>query len=260
MKIGENSMTYKLLVLLLAIAFSSCTNNNSDKKAGFENNSLTQSEIKDGWKLLFDGKSFEGWRGIGIDKVPDGHWKIEDGCIKKIASGNVPTLSDGQPQKGGDLITKQTFNNFELSFEWKISHAGNSGVKYNVIEELSIEKGISSALGYEFQVLDNINHSDTVANHLTGSLYDIIGAPKEAVKRVGEFNTSRIVFNNNHGEHWLNGVKVVEYYIDTPEFQKLFEKSKYKDIPNFAEHKVARIVLQDHGNDCWYRNIKIRTL
>lgn len=224
-------------------------------------NILSKAEIDDGWELLFDGKTFNGWRGIGKNTVPEGHWKIEDNCIKKIKSGDVPTLADGQPAKGGDLMTDATFDSFELKFDWKISEAGNSGVKYNVIEEYSIKNGSTSALGYEYQVLDDEKHSDNAnPTHRTASLYDMIEAKGGSAKPVGEFNTSRIVFNKNHGEHWLNGVKVVEYDIESPEFQAVFKKSKYAKHDDFTEHKIAHIILQDHGNDCWYKNIKIKKL
>ena len=173
----------------------------------------------------------------------------------------MPTLADGQPAKGGDLITDQTFNNFILSFEWKISKAGNSGVKYNVIEKYSVKNGSTGALGYEYQVLDDAKHKDNLnPTHRAASLYDMIEAKGKTLKPVGKFNTAKIVFNNNHGEHWLNGVKVVEYDSNSPEFQELFKKSKYHEHEDFTKHKIARIVLQDHGNDCWYRNIKIKKL
>ena len=246
-------------ILVMILFFTNCkeTKSRVEKKPSL--NSLSQNEMNDGWKLLFDGKTFNGWRGIGIDSIPAGHWEIKNGTIHKIASGNVPTMADGQPLKGGDLMTDKTFKNFELRFEWKISKGGNSGVKYNVSEEVSIKNGSSHALGYEYQVLDDKEHADNVnPTHRAASLYDIIEAKGKTLKPVGEFNTARIVYNNNHLEHWLNGKKVVETDTDTPEFEELFKKSKYKNYPDFTLHKDAHIVLQDHGDDCWYRNIKIK--
>jgi hypothetical protein len=257
----KTKLKFSMYILLLLVILSSCVENKSKSEEITGPNQLTKEEIAEGWQLLFDGKTFDGWRGIGIDVVPEGHWKIEDNSIRKISSGEVPTIADGQPLKGGDLITNQTFNNFELKFEWKISKGGNSGVKYNVIEEVSINNGSTSALGYEYQVLDDDNHADNVnPTHRSSSLYDMIEAEGKNTKPVGEFNSSRIVFNKNHGEHWLNGVKVVEYDINSPEFEILFKKSKYRDKEEFTNHKIAHIVLQDHGDDCWYRNIKIREL
>jgi len=253
-----------LIALSLSIIFA-CTNKNEEKSESNEvalvYNTLSESEIADGWELLFDGKTFNGWRGIGLERIPEGHWKIEDNCIRKIGSGEVPTQADGQPVKGGDLITDKTFNNFELTFEWKISKAGNSGIKYNVIEEYSIKNGSTGALGFEYQVLDDDEHKDNLnPTHRAASLYDMIEALGKTVQPVGKFNSAKIIFNKNYGEHWLNGVKVVEYDTDSPEFQSFFEKSKYHKHDDFTQHKIARIVLQDHGDDCWYRNIKIRKL
>lgn len=243
------------------MVLSSCSGNKKTENKNITQNKISNVLNKGDWISLFDGKTFNGWRGIGIDGVPKGHWEIEDGTIHKIASGNIPTMPDGQPLKGGDLMTDKTFKNFELSFEWKISEGGNSGVKYNVSEEVSIKNGSSHALGYEYQVLDDAKHSDNLnPTHRAASLYDMIEAKGKILKPVGEFNSARIVFNNNHLEHWLNGVKVVEADTDTPEFQKIFQNSKYKNHPNFTLHKDAHIVLQDHGDDCWYRNIKIKIL
>ncbi|NOX64787.1 MAG: DUF1080 domain-containing protein [Chlorobi bacterium] len=259
-KISKNVKIFFSVFIFLTL-FISCSQNSKKVEKPTGPNTLTKAEIADGWQLLFDGKSFDGWRGIGIEGVPEGHWKIIDGAIQKIASGDVPTRPDGQPLKGGDLMTKKTYKDFELKFEWKISPGGNSGVKYNVIEEISIKNGWTSALGYEYQVLDDEKHSDNLnPTHRAGSLYDMIEAKGKTLKPVGEFNTARIVFVGNHLEHWLNGKKVVEADTDTPEFQELFQKSKYHNHPDFTVHKDAHIVLQDHGNDCWYRNIKIKII
>ncbi len=259
----KSTVNYMVLLsyLILLLFLTNCGGNNSEKEKLLNSNTMNKTELSGKWISLFDGKTFNGWRGIGIDSIPNGHWEVENGTIHKIASGNVPTMADGQPLKGGDLMTDKTFKNFELSFEWKISEGGNSGVKYNVSEEVSIKNGSSHALGYEYQVLDDEKHSDNLnPTHRAASLYDLIEAKGKTLKPVGEFNTARIVFNNNHLEHWLNGVKVVETETDSPEFQELFKKSKYHKYPNFTVHKDAHIVLQDHGDDCWYRNIKIKIL
>ena len=259
----KSTVNYMVLLsyLILLLFLTNCGGNNSEKEKLLNSNTMNKTELSGKWISLFDGKTFNGWRGIGIDSIPNGHWEVENGTIHKIASGNVPTMADGQPLKGGDLMTDKTFKNFELSFEWKISEGGNSGVKYNVSEEVSIKNGSSHALGYEYQVLDDEKHSDNLnPTHRAASLYDLIEAKGKSLKPVGEFNTARIVFNNNHLEHWLNGVKVVEAETDSPEFQELFKKSKYHKYPNFTVHKDVHIVLQDHGDDCWYRNIKIKIL
>ena len=224
-------------------------------------NALTAQEKAQGWVLLFDGRTFAGWRGLGYDHVPAEHWIIEGGAIKKVPTKDVPLQKDGQPLQGGDLMTIEEFEDFELAFDWKISPGGNSGVKYNVSEELSQANPPShAALGFEFQVLDDDQHPDAKngPNRTAGALYDLIGPKNKTLKPVGVYNTARIVFIGKHGEHWLNGVKVLEFDLDTPAFAQLMAQSKYKDIPRFAEKRKGHIVLQDHTDAVWYKNIKIR--
>ena len=228
-------------------------------------NTLSAREKAEGWRFLFDGKSFAGWRGIGRPDVPAGHWTIEDGALKKVPTKDVPLQKDGQPLAGGDLMTIETFGDFELSFEWKISPGGNSGVKYNVSEEMSrTNPPGTAALGFEYQVLDDDLHADAKngPNRTAGALYDLIGPDPGAKKLrpVGEYNMARIVFIGTHGEHWLNGAKVLEYDLGTPRMAGFLIKSKYKAIAGFAERRKGHIVLQDHTDAVWYRNIKIRNL
>ncbi len=252
-----------LHAVLFLIILVGCTSN-SQKKENTESviNALTQAEEQQGWMLLFDGKTFDGWRGLGRDSVPEAHWIIEEGAIHKVESGKVPVQADGQPLKGGDLMTIETFRDFDLTFEWKISEGGNSGIKYNVSEEMSTRGGPShEALGFEYQVLDDERHSDNQnPTHLSASLYDMITAENGTLKPVGEYNTGRVIFNGNHGEHWLNGVKVVEYDLGSACFDSLFQISKYKNNPDFPEKRAGHIILQDHSDAVWYRNIKIRIL
>jgi hypothetical protein len=224
---------------------------------------LSDVEQREGWHLLFDGTTFNGWRGLGYDSVPAAHWKIEDGAIRKIPNGQVPRMPDGQPAAGGDLMTNATFRDFELTWDWKISRAGNSGVKYNVSEELSMAAAPNhAALGFEYQLLDDSLHEDNkVPSHRSGSLYDLI-APNasKTLRPVGQWNTSMLVFRGNHGEHWLNGTKVVEFDLGTPLMDALIARSKYRDIKDFAKRRAGHIVLQDHGDEVYFRNIKIRAL
>lgn len=223
-------------------------------------NILTDGEKADGWILLFDGKTFVGWRGLGQEGIPEGHWIIEDGAIKKVPSENVPLQKDGQPLVGGDLMTIATYENFELYFEWKISPAGNSGIKYNVSEDMSTAYPPKyAALGFEYQILDDEGHPDARIgdHHTTAALYDLIAPQGKSLKPVGEFNTARIVLNGNHGEHWLNGAKVLEYDLETPRMNDLITASKYKDITDFATKRKGHIVLQDHTDPVWFRNMKI---
>ena len=171
-------------------------------------------------------------------------------------------MPDGQPAAGGDLMTEATFGDFELSWEWKILPGGNSGVKYNVSEELSLNHAPNhAALGFEYQILDDLKNDDAkLPTHRAGALYDLIAAdPKEKMlKPVGEWNESRLVFRGAHGEHWLNGHKILEYELDTPKMDERLARSKYRKIPGFAERRRGHIVLQDHGDEVWFRNVRVR--
>jgi hypothetical protein len=224
---------------------------------------LTEQERGEGWTLLFDGHSFDGWRGIGIAGIPEGHWVIEDGSIKKVPGGEVPRQEDGQPTQGGDLMTVGTFEDFELSLEWKISPAGNSGIKYNVSEEISMAvPPKQAAIGFEYQILDDAGHPDAANGpaRRTAALYDLIPAAAASPKPVGKFNQARVLFRSSHGEHWLNGAKVLEFDLGTPDMNGRLAASKYRDIADFAAKRRGHIVLQDHGDAVWFRNIKIREL
>ncbi|HYT83473.1 MAG TPA: DUF1080 domain-containing protein [Gemmatimonadales bacterium] len=238
-------------------------------------NQLTDAERLAGWRLLFDGRTLAGWRGLGYDSVPTAHWVVVDGAIKKIASGNVPRVPDGRPLNGGDLMTVDTFRDFELTWEWKVTPGANSGVKYNVSEELSLAQGgqmtpaavargaISpnhSALGFEYQILDDDRHPDAqLATHRAGALYELF-APNERkhLRAVGEWNESKVIFRGSHGEHWLNGAKIVEFALGTARMDSAFAASKYRSIAGFAGRRKGHIVLQDHGDEVYFRDIKVR--
>jgi hypothetical protein len=226
-------------------------------------NTLTPDERAAGWRLLFDGKTLNGWRGLGYDSVPSAHWRVVNGSIEKIASGNVAKIADGQPATGGDLMTLDTFHDFELSFQWNVTPGANSGVKYNVSEEFSLAHASNhAALGFEYQVLDDsLSDDNKVPSHRAGSLYDLI--PPNGAKKlmpVGQWNTSRILFQGRHGVHWLNGEKIVEFYLGTPRMDSLLARSKYHTIPGFGDRRDGHIILQDHGDQVFYRDIKIREL
>ena len=238
-------------------------------------NQLTRAEREAGWTLLFDGASLKGWHGLGWPEIPAAHWRVVDGAIEKVATKNVPRGADGRAVPGGDLITDATFGDFELSWEWRATPGANSGLKYNVSEELSTSNGqpeaqrrqeparvSHSALGFEYQMIDDGVHPDgKLVKHKTGDLYDLIAAnEKKAVKPIGEWNQSRIVVRGNHGEHWLNGQKVVEYDLGTPAMAEAIAASKYKIYPWFGERRRGHIVLQDHGDEVRFRSLKIRPL
>jgi len=224
-------------------------------------NSLTAAERAAGWRLLFDGKTLSGWRGLGYDSVPTAHWKVVDGAIMKIPSGKVALMPDGQPAAGGDLMTIDTFGDFEFTFDWKAAPGTNSGVKYNVSEEFSLQNAANhAALGFEYQVLDDsLNDDNKIPTHRAGALYDLlVPSAKKQLRPVGQWNTSRIVFKGKHGEHWLNGVKIVEYDLGTPRMDSALAASKYKSFKGFADRRVGHIILQDHNEEAYFRNLKIR--
>ena len=229
-----------------------------------ENNILTEEEKLAGWKLLFNGETLDGWKGIGKETVPEHLWKVEDGSIRKVNTGQVESLSDGQPAEGGDLMTIEAFDNFDLRFEWKVSKSGNTGVKYNVSEEMSTQYLTGySAIGLEYQLSDDDPEKKGSAkpSHLVGALYDLIPARGDViVKPLDEYNSSRILVDGNHVEHWLNGIKIVEFEFGSARLDSLYRLSKYKDYPGFHEKRRGHIVLQNHKDDAWFRNIKLLEL
>jgi hypothetical protein len=237
-----------LMAALFCVAATAQTKND-------KTNQLTNAEKKAGWKLLFDGKTLTGWRGFHNQQVPEG-WGVADGCITKVKSGETV-------KTGGDLITVEQFENFEFVVEWKLERGGNSGIKYLVSE--SLPPTGKSGVSFEYQVLDDDNHPDAkqgiAGNRTAGSLYDLIAASKDKkLKPVGEFNHSRIVVKGNHIEHWLNGVKTVEFDRSSDEYKRHLAESKFKNTKGFGEAKQGHILLQDHSDAVWYRNIKIRAL
>ena len=221
-------------------------------------NSLNGYEVQDGWKLLFDGRSSEGWKGAYKKTFPDKGWEIKDGIIKVLASAG------GESTNGGDIVTKELFSAFDLSFEFKLTPGANSGLKYFVT--LS-ENNPGSAIGLEYQLLDDTLHPDAKmglnGNRTLASLYDLIKANKQTrfIKQPGNWNTGRvIVYPNNHVEHYLNGVKVLEYERGSQPYRDLVAISKYKIWQNFGEAREGHILLQDHGNEVSFRSIKIKKL
>jgi Domain of Unknown Function (DUF1080) len=221
-------------------------------------NNLSAFEKSNGWKLLFDGKTSTGWKGAYKDNFPDAGWEIKDGIMKVVSSQGKEAAN------GGDIVTKEKFRAFDLSFEFKLTPGANSGVKYFVTLN---EKNPGSAIGLEYQVLDDTLHPDAKlgidGNRTLASLYDLIKAQKTSrfIKQPGGWNTGRIiVYPNNHVEHYLNGIKVLEYERGSQAYRDLVAISKYKVWPNFGEAKEGYILLQDHGNEVSFRSIKIRKL
>jgi hypothetical protein len=206
-------------------------------------NTLTDSEKAAGWKLLFDGKTNAGWVALGKSEFPAG-WAVEDGLLKRTTGG-------------GDIVTKESYENFELTWDWNIGKAGNSGVKYNLPNP-------AKNVGFEYQLLDDLNHPDGIKGgrlHQTGGLYDLIEPPADKkLNPPGEWNSSRIVVKGNHVEHWLNGTKTVEFEIGSDDLKARIAKSKYAKVPKFGEKTSSPILLQDHGDAVSFRSVKLRVL
>ncbi|WP_426671553.1 3-keto-disaccharide hydrolase [Mucilaginibacter sp. McL0603] len=213
---------------------------------------IIYAQQSDGWHYLFDGKSVNELRGYKMDSFPNA-WKVENGAL--VAQTDVPNV---------DLVTKDTYTNFDLTLEWAMSKAGNSGIFYNVQENSSHESGNGNSPNwldnFEFQLLDDIDFNDHEPRRSAGSLYDLITPKNKVLKPVGEFNTARLLVDHGHVEQWINGVKVVEYELNSKEINDLIAKSKYRTNPNFAKSTSGHIMFQHHGQKVWLRNIKIKRL
>lgn len=222
----------------------------SDQQSAAEHNTLTQQEIDEGWVLLFDGETTDGWRGYNRDSFPNGAWGVEDGALK---------FSGGSSGEGGDILFDEEFQNFHLSLEWKVSEGGNSGIFY-LAKEFDNKPIWHSAP--EFQILDNENHPDAERgrddNRKAASLYDLIPAQPQNANPHSEWNKAEILVHNGTVVHFQNGEPVVEFHLGTPEWEEMVANSKFADVEEFAAYSAGYIALQDHGDDVWFRNIKVK--
>lgn len=209
--------------------------------ASAADNTLTAAEKAAGWRLLFDGRSLEGWRGFKTPE-PDAGWTVTDGMLGP------------DPKTSRDIMTKETFGDFELAFDWKVGPKGNSGVMFRVTEA-----GTQTyQSGPEYQIVDNARGEPVVEQ--AGALYGLYAPTTDATRPVGEFNHSRLVLRGGRGEHWLNGVKVAEYDLDSDAFRAKVAATKFRAWPQFAAAKSGHIAIQNHGDPVFFRNIKIRPL
>lgn len=206
-------------------------------------NTLTDHEREAGWELLFDGHSTDGWRGYMMDEMPDG-WRVEDGELQRVGPG-------------GDVITLEQFENFELNLEWRIELGGNSGVFFHAVE--GPERIYFGAP--EMQILDDANHADgRSALTSVGSNYALHPAPRGAARPVGEWNAVRIVVDGAHVRHWLNGVATADYELGSPDWLERVAASKFNEWPEYGQASTGHIGLQEHGDFVAFRNMKIRRL
>jgi len=250
---------YKIVsIFFAAILFYGCHSTKVNTMTSSQSTSsvaLSQQEKEQGWKLLFDGHSLNGWHGYGRTDVPKA-WKAEGGVLHLDAASKKSYSTN----EGGDIVTNEDFDNFDLKLEWKISPKGNSGIIFYVKEDKA-KYSESYMTGPEMQVLDNERHPDSkIIKHRAGDLYDLITSNPETVKPALEWNHVEIISKDGNLELYLNGSKVVQTTLWNDAWKKLVAGSKFKDMPDFGKFKSGHIGLQDHGNKVWYRNIKIKNL
>ncbi len=234
-------------ILLFLTAFVwACqpSSHDANEEEGAEVTQVSAAEAE--WEILFDGSDLNHWRNYLSDDLSD-KWQVEDGTLTITGKG------------GGDIITKKQYESFELQLDWKISACGNSGIFFHVIEHDTLPRVYHS--GPEMQVLDNTCHPDAkIPNHRAGDNYDLHPVSEETVKPAGEWNSVRLIVDNGHVEHWLNGTKVVSYELGSPEWEELYQNSKFAKWPMYGQAGKGHIALQDHGDKVWFRDIKIKEL
>jgi hypothetical protein len=238
---GQQSAAVSWLRFLpLAVAAGALCARGADTPAN-----LSETEVKAGWRLLFDGTT-TGWRAFKGEDFPSQGWQVEDGCLKHGRRGG-----------GGDIVTEETFSDYEFHFEWKIGPGGNSGVKYFITEERD------EPIGHEYQLLGPRNHQEATRDlkRATASFYEVLPPSTNALPRPpGEWNQSRIVVEGFRVEHWLNAERVLAYELGSDAVMAGIRASKFRAVPGFGTKFPHRILLQDHGGDVWFRNMKLRVI
>jgi hypothetical protein len=242
----------RILILLLLNVMVFCSIGYS------QDNTLTRKEKKKGWQLLFDGTSMNKWKSSSSDNFPSNGWKVENGVLMIDGEG-------GGHSGGGDIITREQFQDFDFTLDFKLTEGANSGIKYSVHLFNPPVRGLGAALGPEYQLLDDDKHPDAKlgrnGDRKLGSLYDILpSSTAKAIRPVGEWNTARIISKGNHVEHWLNGVKVLQYEKGNDSYNAAFALSKFKEVTGYGKNGKGYFLLQDHGNKVFFKNIKVRKL
>jgi Domain of Unknown Function (DUF1080) len=238
------------------ISFASCGDNspqNSTSDDSTATSSNTDTSSKSGeWVSLFDGKTFAGWHGFNKGNDSIKNWIIED--------SSLVCLGAAKDAHGGDIVTDKSFGNFELTWDWKVTKGANSGVMYHVVEDKKYQAPYET--GPEYQVIDDVDFPEKLENsQKAGADYAVMAAnDKKKLNKVGEWNTSRIIYNNGHVEHWLNGEKIVEFNRSDDAWKNMKATGKWKDYPDYAKAESGAIALQDHGNKVYFKNIKVREL
>lgn len=240
-----------LIVPAIPLLFMACNESQKSKKEANEKDAAGKSGKE--WVVLFDGIATDAFRGYGIKDFPLGVWQVEDGVLMT----NPDTANR-------DLITKERYRDFELEYEWAVDTAANSGVFFHMQEDLSMESNNGNSPNwldnFEIQILDDKYFNDTAAIRSAGSLYDLITPVNKKLNTIGEFNKARLIHKDGLVEHWLNGVKVLEFEIDSPEMKKLLSESKFRDNPGYHSDKEGHIMFQHHGQKVYFKNIRIREL
>ena len=247
-----------ILTLALLFSLTACEGRETDiiEGAGADMapddsvNVLTTADREDGWDLLFNGQNLNNWKGFKSDSISS-KWVIDDHAIH---------FDPDEPGEGGDIMTAETYEDFELSFEWKIGECGNSGVIY--LAEEADERENTWVTGPEYQILDDTCHPDAEVgpDRRAGAAYDVYGPSEDITRPAGEWNESRILVDDSRIEHWLNGTKVVEYERGGDDWQTRIADSKWTDYPDYGTVEEGHIALQDHGDPVWFRKMKIRRL
>ncbi len=246
----------KYVMIAAAITLAACNSGTTSQTNSDTMQTATATGSADsGWVSLFDGQSLNGWHTYGMDK-PGSAWNIDSNAIHLSAASNKGYQTEG----GGDLVTNEEFEDFDLKLEWKISDNGNSGIIFYVQEDTSKYKE-TWRTGLEMQVLDNDGHSDgKIEKHRAGNLYDLIASNKDAGDTKGKWHQAEIISNDGKLDFYFDGEHTVSTTLWNDEWKQMVAKSKFNDMPGWGTFKKGHIALQDHGNDVWYRNIMIKRL